>query len=282
MNSQASDAPFFQPRPVVNNGDEGYERNAITALVPNGDKTETKEEAPSETVAPTEITAITTATCNPTGVSYADFLKATGNIDDAFGVTTVDSNHVTFPDVVLKGGVLQKTTAGMQVSSFYLQAQTFKDKGVVILQDDAGGENNYCMHGKYERYWEITQRGADKVKEGEQEHCNDFMMAFDLTLAKYRDAVNSTAGKKFASDAAAKAYLQKQTKVHPDKWQSTFWCLAGKTRDRDKMNWHLPKNINPRINKTCDKAILRLWDTNLPEIGKHPSAEIINGCDGKK
>lgn len=273
--ANTSTGTFFQPR------------NTINAFVTNGDEVPmdngtVKQEEKTETVETTTVKAGTTVSCDPTGVTYDEFLKKTGNTDDAFGITRLSSNDVTFPEVVLDKGVLQKTTAGMQVSSFYLQAQTFKDKGFVILPEDGGVENNYCPKGKYERNWEITASGADKIKEGEQEHCNDFTLAFNISLAKFRDAVNAAAGKKFASDAGAKAYLEKQTKVHPDKWNDYFWCLAGKTRERDTNNWHLPKLISPHINKTCNKAVIRLGSMNLAEIGKHPSEEIIKDCETKK
>lgn len=223
--------------------------------------------------------------CDPVGVSHSDFLKQSGNTDDAFGLTRLSSDNVVFPAVTLKKGILEKTEASMQVSSIFLQAQTFKDKGVVVLQEDGGAEHNYCPRGKYERYWEITPGGANKIKEGEQEHCNDFMLAFDSSLAKYRDAVNEAAAKKvkFRSEREARNYLKRKTKVHPDQWISTFWCLAFKTKIRDEMNWHLPKFISPRVDKNCSKAVIRFQGNNLPEVGKHGSNEIIKDCEpGKK
>lgn len=222
--------------------------------------------------------------CDPVGVSHADFLKQSGNTDDAFGLTKLSSNNVVFPALSLKKGILEKTEASMQVSSIFLQAQTFKDKGVVILQDEGGVEHNYCPKGKYERHWEITQGGANKIKEGEQEHCNDFILAFDSSLAKYRDAVNEAAGKKikFRSAKDAKNYLKKKTKVPPDQWISTFWCLASKTKIRDQMNWHLPKFISARVDKNCSKAVIRFQSNNLPEVGKHGSDEIIKDCEAAK
>ena len=223
--------------------------------------------------------------CDPVGVSHSDFLKQSGNIDDAFGLTRLSSDNVVFPAVSVKKGVLEKTEASMQVSSIFLQAQTFKDKGVVVLQEDGGAEHNYCPKGKYDRHWEITPGGANKIKEGEQEHCNDFILAFDSSLAKYRDAVNDASAKKikFGSEKEARNYLKRKTKVHPDQWISTFWCLALKTKIRDEMNWHLPKFISPRVDKNCSKAIIRFQSSNLPEVGKHSSDEIIKDCEpGKK
>ena len=278
--------PFIQPQLSGNNSNIKLMANSVTAFVPNGDTFDDKpvkqDDSKIEEVAPTEIKVSSTSSCNPTGVTNDEFLKVNGNKDDAFGITRLNSNDVIFPEVILNKGKLQKTDASMQVSSFYLKAQTFKDKGVVIMQEDGGTENNYCPKGRYERHWEITPSGADKIKEGEQEHCSDFNFAFNLSLAVFRDAVNAAVGKTFTSESKAKSFLEKQTKVHPDKWQSVFWCLASKTLERDSMNWHLPKFINPRINKTCNKAIVRIGSMNLPEIGKHPSTEIVKDCEVKK
>lgn len=262
VNMQNRQAPFFQSPKI------------ISSFVENGDS-EASQQVPTTTVT---AAPAATSPCSPVGVTYDEFLKQTGNIDDSFGITTLSSADVVMPEVVLNKGVLQKTSASFQANSFFLKAQTFKDKGIVILQDDGDATNNYCPKGRYERHWLVTASGADKIKEGEQEHCDDFTLAFNLTLAKYRDAVNSAAGKSFASEKKAKTFLEKKTGVHPDKWAGVFWCLASKTKDRDKMNWHLPKYINPRINKACDKAVVTLSTANLPEIGKHKPDEIIKDC----
>jgi hypothetical protein len=242
-----------------------------------------KKDGGTDEVNSTVIKASTGPSCNPQGVTIDEFLKQAGNTDDSFGKTTLNRGDVTNPEVVLTNGVLQKTTAGMPVSSFYLLPQTFKDKGSVIIQDGgAGEEHHFCPKGTYDKYWQITQSGSDKIKEGEQEHCNDFTLAFNLSLAKFRDAVNAAAGQKFASDALAKASLEKQTGVHPDQWNNYFWCLASKTKERDSQKWHSPKSVRTRVDEHCQKAITPLSAGNLPDIGQHPSAEIIKDCDIKK
>ncbi|HKH59482.1 MAG TPA: hypothetical protein VKA49_01555 [Flavitalea sp.] len=263
--------PFIQPRSVrgfVMNADEGGDGDSTKG-------TGTLQYEPAKK---------SSSVCDPVGVSLADFLKQSGNTDDAFGLTRLSSDNIVFPAVSVKKGILEKTDASMQVSSIFLQAQTFKDKGVVILQEDGGVEHNYCPKGKYDRHWEITQGGANKIKEGEQEHCNDFILAFNSSLAKYRDAVNEAGTKKikFGSEKEAKNYLKRKTKVHPDQWISTFWCLASKTKIRDEMNWHLPKFISPRVDKNCTKAVIRFQSNNLPEVGKHGSDEIIKDCEPAK
>ncbi|MBB6109498.1 hypothetical protein SAMN05421821_10490 [Mucilaginibacter lappiensis] len=233
-------------------------------------------------VNPTEIKASTGPNCDPQGITIDQFLNQSGNTDDSFGKTTLNRDDVTFPEAILKNGELQKTVAGMPVSSFYLLPQTFKDKGSVIIQDGGSSEeNHFCPKGTYDKHWQITQSGSNKIKEGEQEHCSDLTLAFNLSLAKFRDAVNSAAGKKFSSQSQANKYLEKQIGVHPDQWNNYFWCLASKTRIRDTQKWHYPKSLRTRVDEHCQKAITVLGTSNLPDIGLHPSTEIIKDCDAK-
>jgi hypothetical protein len=268
----AQSTHFFRPKRDITCLVAKHEEVKIDAKIPQEKQGTPAQEGVKEAV------ETVSKTCEPQGLTYDEFLKKTGNINDALGITRLAGKDVVMPQVVLDKKVLQKTEASMQISSFFLKPQEFKDNGIVILQEDGDPRNNYCPKGRYENHWLITQSGADKIKEGEQEHCNDFKLAFNLTLAKYRDAVNASAGKKFSSDKAVKKFIKKKTGVDPDSWAKVFWCLASKTKERDKMNWHLPKFIDARIDKSCKKAVVTLRAGNLPEIGKHQSNEIIKDC----
>ncbi len=272
--------PFFQAK-IKNRAIESkYNATNVQAFVQSDDG---KDKPPSEKAGSIdgeslsiEVKASSGSHCDPVGVSYADFLKKTGNIDDAFGITKFGLSDVIFPEVILSKGKLKKTDADVQVHSFYLLPQTFKVKDPTIMSEDGDKFNHYCPRGTYDLYWIITKSASEKIKEGEQEHCNDINLAFNLSLAKFKNAVNSSAGKKFTSLKKAKAYLKKKTKVDPDDWNNYFMSLAKKSEQRDKMNWHLPKNYRTRINQACDKAETILTSAHLSEIGKHPSSEIIN------
>lgn len=278
--------PFFHPAVearVTKTQEANHFNKSVQAYVPKNDESEdktAKQEQKQTEDAPKADKPVSDASCEPKGVSYAEFLAQSGNIDDAFGLTSVSEGDVTMPEVVLNKGVLQKTSAALQASSLYMKAQTFEDTQVAILSEPGDRRNHYCPQGRYPRKWIITPSGADKIKEGEQEHCNDFIYAFNLSLAKFRDAVNVTAGHKFVSGKSAKAFLQKKTGIHPDKWNGYFWCLARKTKERDSSNWHLPR-IDAVINEDCSKAVIHIQGSDLPEIGKHPSSEIIKDCKEK-
>lgn len=230
-------------------------------------------------------TATTAPTCDPQGFKRADYLKQPGTSTNDFGLTQLTASSATVPAVVTKpakGGVtLEPTTAALPtIPSVYTAADTFIEGEAHFL--GSGGRYD-CPSGKKPIQWTITPKGADKIREGELDHCADFQLAFDLSLQRYADAVNALAGKRvFANQAAAVKALKKVVGVHPDDWFSTFTCLAGKTLIRDKRNWHkpIPKQPPDRDSAHCDVVRLRITESSLPEVGqaKHPASEIIKDC----
>ncbi len=255
--------------------------DAPVADTGNADAVQQNGNDQPQTLPTTQITANSSPNCTPQGVMIDVYLSQSGDTDKSLGVTNLNRSDVNVPGVNLLNGILQKTTAGFQATSFFLLPQIFKDKGSLSLQETGDINNNSCPKGTYPKYLNITQSGSDTIRDGENEHCSDFKLAFDLSLAKFRDAINSTT-QTFGSDAQAKSSLQQQTGVHPDKWGDNFWCLASKSKERDTQNWHSPKFVRARVDQSCQKAVANINPGNLPEIGKHPSTEIIKDCDTKK
>jgi hypothetical protein len=217
--------------------------------------------------------------CSPTALSRPDYVAKAGKTTE-FGLTTLVLSQVTYPDVTLAGGVVQPTSAALpNISSIYTGPGVFSEGDTVLV---IGGEDRGCPTGKYPIQWLVTKEGAAKIGSGEQEHCDDFQYAFDISLAKYRDAVNKLAGtnQQFKTEEAARKNLEKAVGVHPDNWQSVFDCLAGKTLERDgkRRSWHTPR---PRTDgpsfPDCKQARSTVGLSSLPNLGHAPS-EIIKGC----
>jgi hypothetical protein len=222
-----------------------------------------------------------TSNCVPTGFSRADFLKNGGTTAE-FGLTTLTVSDATFPalDLVRKGkGVqVQATTAALpKISSIFTQAGVFDEGEATVLGD--GGD---CPSGKYPLRWVITAGGAQKIQEGEQEHCNDFNLAFDLSLGKYRDAINQLAAKKkiFANEAAVKKDLRRIVGFEFDDLFTVFACLARKSLVRDRNDWHkpVPTTRPPSFQNDCKFARAIVSENSLRRIGLHDSAEIVKDC----
>ncbi|MHB1057967.1 MAG: eCIS core domain-containing protein [Rhodanobacter sp.] len=232
---------------------------------------------------------VAASTCSPTGKKRADFLKEPNVTTDDFGLTRLDVNAVVFPAFSTKrmrgGFVIEPTTAALPaIQSVFTDADTFTEGEAHFIAQD-GGE---CPSGKKPIRWIITSGGAAKIKQGEQEHCDDFQLAFDLSLKRYAEAVNTLAGHHvYASQAQAERAVTRIAGLAPKDWPGTFLCLARKTRLRDGSNgWHTPRPMMrpPRLDTGCDHVSAWVQASSLPKVGQHPSAEIVKDCGetGKK
>jgi len=217
--------------------------------------------------------------CMPVGLSRADFLTRAGTGLSEFGLTTLDTSLVTYPQVRLADRRVQPTTAALsEVPSVYVGADIFEDPGDTV---PVGGGGR-CPEGRYRRRFIISSAGAARIQAGEQEHCNDFQYAFDISLGMYRDAVNrvSASGRRFASEEAAKRALERTVGVAPDDWGNVFRCLALKSlaRDRRRYDWHTPRARHDEPDRRCERVNAMVGEHSLREVGRHPSSEIIRDC----
>ena len=249
------------------------------------------QEVPSPVVGQ-PLTTGPNVVCTPRGVSRRDFLAATGNRRDTFGLTVLQG-QVIYPAVGLtRSGRrfrVQPTHAALPViQSVYTRAGRFTDGETRSFPGSSG-----CPRGRYPVQWNILTTGAAKIAEGEQEHCNDFQYAFDISLRRYADAVNQLAQSQrtFSGRRAVDRYLSRVTHVPPANWRSVFECLARKTLLRDSVargavrGWHTPitRNRSPDArdipaSRRCRYFERRITATSFPQIGRHPSSQVITGC----
>jgi Domain of unknown function (DUF4157) len=251
--------------------------------VPGDDKP--SADAGATDAADTATPAAPAPVCAPRGLKRAAFLKEPHTSPDDFGLTRLVASDATVPAVVTKpvrGGVrIQPTAAALPViPSVFTGADTFTEGESHFVNN---GGRNLCTSGKKPIHWVITAQGADKIREGEQDHCADFQLAFDLSLKRYADATNALAKRTFGSQAEAERAVTKAVGIAPAKWFGAFACLARKTKIRDNQKWHTPRPRmrEPRIEDNCDFVTAFVTESSLPEVGqaKHPSSEIIKDCD---
>ena len=250
-----------------------------------------KPDVISGTDAPVSTGQQAAPTCQPAPLARDVFLSQKRASTDDFGLTTLDVTAVTYPEVNTipakpRGVTVAPTTASLpNIPSVFTGQGTFVEGDVLVV----GGDDRGCPSKKYPIRWTITKSGASQIGMGEQEHCSDFQYAFDISLKQFAAAVNTLAASKrvFASDAAVKKELKQMTGVHPDDWQTVFICLAKKSLLRDPSkkggtSWHTPR-VRQRTPEfpDCKEARVTLSDASLPEIGQHPSSEIIKGCGEK-
>lgn len=223
------------------------------------------------------------STCTPKGLSRPDFLSQPGATTQEFGLTRLSIGQVQFPKVETaksRGGVVVLPTSAAlpAIPSVFTTAGTFTE-GEAHFINQGGGD---CPSRRTPLRWTITAGAAARIAEAEQEHCADFQFAFDVSLKRYAEAVTAVAksGRTFASQERAESAVQKVVGAAPADWRGIFICLAKKTLDRDSNHWHLPKHITrpPRLENDCAFARAIIHDTSLPQVGVHPSADLVQGC----
>jgi hypothetical protein len=158
----------------------------------------------------------------------------------------------------------------------YLQPGRYPEHAIRLRLQEGGPPGGYL------KLWEITADGSEAIKAGEQEHCDDFRMAYYFSYYRYAELVNeiATKGTVFPTEAAAKAALKGTVYIEAAKIPDYFKCLAENMRDhRDKVaGWHTPRKSEPTLGydgKLRDNVAVRtLSASSLPHVGKHSSGEL--------
>lgn len=244
------------------------------------------EEGEAEKGPALALASVARPTCDPTGLARKDYLAQPNTSKEDFGLTRFAGMvSMALTTRKVKGGVmLEPLQVGLPaITSVYTKADTFiEGDGVVLSQEGAE-----CPGGKVPLQWRIFVPGADRIRQGEMEHCEDLQYAYDVTFGWYGQVVDSliAKGRKFASEVAAFKHLEKLTGTHPTNWPSVFECLVKKTEKRDGRKftnaWHIPKvkPLPPRLDDGCRfSRVLLTGAANFPELGKHPTPDVIKGC----
>jgi hypothetical protein len=139
----------------------------------------------------------------------------------------------------------------------------------------------------------ISPTLAERIKQAEIEHCRDAKEAWKLTYGTYiagvlmlRDGfcpdpgqVNLDAGPKAACQVEYKKALEKLTGFSSaESVQASFACLVNQSEDRDTKKWHTLKftYAEEKVAEDCSGVDLIVSDENqLPEVGKHPTSELM-------
>ena len=221
-------------------------------------------------------------TCDPKGLARDKFLQEPGTSMKDFGLTTLDTSLVTYPEVKTQtkgsGVELLATTAALPgIPSVYTAAGSFIEGEAHFVGQNGPYD---CPSKKYPLRWTITPGGATKIHDGEAEHCADFQWAFDHSLKPFAEAVNALAGKVYGDQARAEKAVGKKAGAAPADWPGIFRCLARKTLTRDSSGWHTPRadTRGPTLDSGCAHATARVSDSSLLQVGRHPAADIIKDC----
>ena len=253
----------------------------------NIQKQETEESNPSIS-APSTLTIPTAFLCTPTPFSRPDFLSRNGN-----NVSELGHTNISITQNLLTPNTLQFQQLGRRrfrllpiginlpsIDSIYTQTGRF------IEGSHHFGGSDECIADDYPIQWTITSSGAFKIRDGEQEHCEDYNLAYQLIVLPLVQNVNrlASSGRTFTTEARAKREVTRLIGFDPDDWFYKLGCLLNQSLMRDSVSrrqvrgWHTP-NVSfsaPSTHNRCRAITVTISDSSLPEIGRHPSTSIID------
>jgi hypothetical protein len=137
----------------------------------------------------------------------------------------------------------------------------------------------------YNHYWRISRQVSDVLRQGEQEHLDDALRAYQLTYKCVEDAINALSGQRFGpattpdaamrlAEAALARRLPPQLGTNPTNWVLVLDRLLGQSKSRDSRGWHA-LSIDPPL--TVGNMIVHpVSTTSTTQIGRVPSSQVVN------
>jgi hypothetical protein len=137
----------------------------------------------------------------------------------------------------------------------------------------------------YNHYWRISQRVSDLIRQGEQEHLDDALRAYQITYKCVEDAINALFGQRFGpantpadaerlAEVALSRRLPPQLGTNPANWVQVLDRLLGQSKTRDSRSWHA-LSIDPPL--TIGNMIVHpVSNTATTQIGRVPSSQVVN------
>jgi hypothetical protein len=194
-----------------------------------------------------------------------------GHID--YGFTFLDRQFITAPKVDVKWrknhkgflGKLQPTTAELkQIPSLYLKPGEYEVPG---KKDIAKGPECGNEEKEVPAYSIVDEAMSQLVKAGEEEHCSDYELAFELSLKQCADNINALVDTEFGPGKKKDIIREIFNKIggSPEEWYNRLNQLAHlSVVERDQMGFHTleangePKKVAPdcsHITYTTVKAL---------------------------
>lgn len=243
-----------------------------------------KTEEATPTIIPSELN------CTPKGMPRKQFLAQNGNDTSAFGQTIITATPEFLSSLTLvfkkvKGGVkLQPIGTGPipTISSIYTQASKF-DEGKTEYTIDS----KECPRDHYTMRWQLDVSGANKIKQGELEHCSDYNYAYQKTVVALVSSVNKLLTRTFTSETKARNELKRMIHFDPDTCAERFnqmlensKTLRDKVKGKDVYSWHRPRVgrfgiQGPFAKDGCSFVIIPITSLSFPDIGNHPTKDVV-------
>jgi hypothetical protein len=196
---------------------------------------------------------------------------------------------------------------GIYETNYTFDQQGYKEaKGDEMMQASLSNLANWLAPWKRADqprvYFVMPERIADLNKQAEAEHCNDFVLAYDLTLHALQTALDQVAiAAQVTCDSAQHAIDERVTRLRdalpvglkdvapkPELCGQKFLDLCKKSKFRDSSNWHswgldyLGKNMDPPSvhyltggKREENGRVFLQYTEGQAQVGTHTSASII-------
>lgn len=213
--------------------------------------------------------------CTPSPETY-DKVRAFDKDNVALGLT---QPHIEFDwnPQFTKG----KCSVKVSKAKLSFKPFVFTKEGTYVF-GPAVDKSGTCK-GKLDHILKITGPMAERIKQGEREHCEDVRLAFNLSYQKYSKACEDLGAGFSAANATecrqqVLVRLKDAVGIDPSQWTKVANCLVDKTIGRDTKGWHTA-GLTGSFDKDC-KHFTSTPDPikSLPEVGKHLSSELVKGC----
>ncbi len=197
----------------------------------------------------------------------------------AYGFTFWAASGITYPKVEFDWtksgkkwtGTVKKTIAGMgKVEALYLKPGTYKIPEQITARGPACGKSGK----KADFYSKLDKDISALAEKAEQEHCDDYKRAFDLSYGKWAGLINSIAGTTFGPGTREQVMAQaaKELKAKGDKgrkgWIEEAIRLKKLSLKRDLGDHSMkPDGAPVVVNATCtrvDGTSVKGPKTNIP------------------
>jgi hypothetical protein len=189
------------------------------------------------------------------------------------------------------------TAPAFQTTTSYLRSGHKVEHYATVLRTiskDATHDSFYPASGLHQKpltsgqrtpeYWEITDRLSELIRQGEQEHLNDALRAYELTYKHIENEINKLAGIRFGPAASPGAATQlaldelgrrlpKQLGTNPADWVKALDRLLQMTLARDKNLLHSLETDS--IRQDQGKTIELLKPSTFFRVGQVPSSQIV-------
>ncbi len=237
---------------------------------------------------PTRLPAIT---CDPTPATLQQVRAVPDVPPTVLGVTerAVSNDQLTFQELkASKCNARVDHYAEIKITqSIYTKDGTFDDG------TEKTPHGRACPEGQtVAKRMLVTLEAAKKLKQGEAEHCKDAKLAFALSWGKFNQASKDLEGEYCAAGIPAigaesicdKEFAKRFTDRTGIEWakrQEIADCLLAKTALRDSRHWHDVVPTDLFYAPDCKTVTYIITPASAPEIGRHPTADLVKGCGEK-